>query len=102
MQRESAPDAKDLEEVRALNREKIKLENKNENLLISLRETYGRNIIRFLWVYFIFTALAIFISAFSLKAFNIPQPVLVALVGGTAVSVLGVVGTVAAGLFRPK
>lgn len=99
VQKESAPDTKDIEEVAALVLEKERAAIQNEWLLIELRERYGRNIIRFLWVYFFFTAACIIVTSYGV--YRVSETVLAALVGGTAVTVLGVVGTVAAGLFRP-
>jgi hypothetical protein len=72
--------------------------NENERLLINLRKKYGDTIVSFLWIYFIFTVNCILFSAIGLV--SIDPAVLAAIVGGTAVSVLGVVGTVAAGLFK--
>jgi hypothetical protein len=98
-------DPKDVEEIVALAIGKVRAEVSNELLLIKLREKYGRNIIRFLWVYFGFTSICILLNATQSMLFSatlsFSETVLAALVGGTAVSVLGVVGTVAAGLFRP-
>lgn len=96
---EKTPDAKDIKELVANEVAKAEVGLANEWLLVGLRKRYGHNIILFLWVYFAFTASAIVGS--SLGYVVIVDSVLVALIGGTAVSVLGVVGTVAAGLFKP-
>jgi hypothetical protein len=98
---ETAPDQNDLAELVAIEVAKKHAELENEWLLIGLRKSYGRNIIRFLWTYFIFACICMIVSAFHPWGFALPEGVQVALVGGTAVSVIGVVGTVAAGLFRP-
>ena len=56
--------------------------------------------IRFLWVYFVVAIGLICLDATSI--IELSDPVAAALIGGTAVSVLGVVGTVVAGLFKVK
>jgi hypothetical protein len=86
------------ERQEALQAEYQGLLNKNEKLLIELRQKYGDTIVKFLWVYFIFMINCVLFS--SIGFVSIDPLVLAAIVGGTAVSVLGVVGTVAAGLFR--
>lgn len=93
-------DQRALEEFVALyiRGEAIRVEN--DSILKTLRQVYGYCILIFLWVYFLFTAFCIIASAVKWKGIDIPSSVLAALVGGTAVSVIGVVGTVAAGLFR--
>lgn len=80
--------------------DKLALANDNERALINLRKSYGRNMIRFLWAYF-FVALGIVIAG-GAGWLTVAEPVSVALIGGTAVSVLGVVGTIVAGLFRVR
>jgi hypothetical protein len=90
-----------MEEIAQLNAERARAIVANEWMLIDLRKKYGKNIIRFMWVYFTFTAVVIVLVAFRAGGISLPENVLAALVGGTAVSVLGVVGTVAAGLFKP-
>lgn len=99
---DSGFDEQDVKELVALEIARVELELSNESALIKLRKRYGKNLIRFLWWYFIITVLLIVADALPLP-FELPEPVEVALVGGTAVGVLGVVGTIAAGLFRePK
>lgn len=98
---EKGPDEKDIREEISLEFERKAAAVANEWMLIDLRKKYGRNIIRFLWVYFLFSVVVIGADAFHAYGFALPESVLAAIVGGTAVSVLGVVGTVAAGLFRP-
>jgi hypothetical protein len=80
--------------------EKAQIANDNERALIGLRKSYGRNMVRFLWIYFIVAIGAVLASGAGWL--HLPDSVAVALVGGTAVSVLGVVGTIVAGLFRVK
>jgi hypothetical protein len=94
----TSPSATDIEEAVDYEVQKQINEIRNETLLIGLREKYGHNIIRFMWVYFCFTTAAIGLNA--AKIVQIDESTLNAMIGGTAVSVLGVVGTVAAGLFR--
>jgi hypothetical protein len=94
------PDLRDELEEKSLELARLRLKNANEQALIDLRKTYGTNMIRFLWVYFL-VAIAIIISG-GLGLLKVPESVSVALVGGTAVSVLGVVGTIVAGLFRVR
>lgn len=98
---ETAADAKDVTGFVQIEVAKKQAELRNEWLLIGLREKYGRNIIMFLWVYFVLAATMMIASAAHLFGFVLPENVQIALVGGTAVSVIGVVGTVAAGLFKP-
>lgn len=81
-----------------LDLDRARLTNDNERGLIDLRKTYGRNMIRFLWAYFVI-AIAI-VVADGCRWLSLPDTVLVSLIGGTAVSVLGVVGTIVAGLFK--
>lgn len=94
-----SPSQSDIEETVDYTLQKRLNEIRNEILLIGLREKYGHNIIRFMWTYFFITTLAI--SGNALRLIQIDESTLNAMIGGTAVSVLGVVGTVAAGLFRP-
>ncbi len=101
VRKETTPDAKDLAELVAIEIEKKRAELDNEYLLIGLRKSYGKNIIRFLWFYFGFAISGVAISAVHPFGISLPESVQIALIGGTAVSVIGVVGTVAAGLFRP-
>ena len=96
----TAPDDAYMEGIQALATEKAKAVVRNEWMLIELRKRYGNNIIGFLWVYFVVTMICVVASGFHILNFSLPEVVLASLVGGTAVSVLGVVGTVAAGLFR--
>ncbi|TGR84559.1 hypothetical protein EN866_33150 [Mesorhizobium sp. M2D.F.Ca.ET.223.01.1.1] len=98
---ETTPDKKDLQEEEDLERQKKLAHVKNEWMLIGLREKYGENIINFLWTYFVFAMAVLIFHAYHVGGFNLPESVLTAIVGATAVSVLGVVGTVAAGLFKP-
>jgi hypothetical protein len=101
VKRETAPDSKDIAEVVSIEVAKSRAVLDNELLLIGLRKSYGKNIIRFLWWYFAVTCVGLVISAIKPWGIALPEAVQIALVGGTAVSVIGVVGTVAAGLFRP-
>jgi len=98
---ERVPDEKDIAEEFDLDFEKKRAELRNEWMLIGLREKYGENIINFLWVYFVFAMSVLVFDAYHIGGFELPDIVLTAIVGATAVSVLGVVGTVAAGLFKP-
>lgn len=100
MQADSAPDAKDIEEIVRLELDRAELTNENERTLIGLRKSYGRNMIRFLWFYFV-VAMGMVLAA-GLGWLTLSESVTVALIGGTAVSVLGVVGTIVAGLFRVR
>jgi len=94
-----APDSKDIEEMLRLELDRGALLNENERTLIELRKKLGKNLIRFLWSYFAVSTVLIVADSLPL-AFQLPEGVAVALIGATAVSVLGLVGTVAAGLFR--
>jgi hypothetical protein len=96
---DSAPDSKDLEEIIRLEIDKYSLLNENERTLINLRKNLGKNLIRFLWTYFGVSTVLIIADSLPIP-FHLPPGVAVALIGATAVSVLGLVGTVAAGLFR--
>jgi len=79
--------------------DKAALLNENERTLITLRKRLGTNLIVFLWLYFLVSTALIVADSLELP-FKLPDGVAVALIGATAVSVLGLVGTVAAGLFR--
>lgn len=100
VQADAAPDDKDIEEIARLELDRAALNNENERTLIGLRKSYGRNMIRFLWVYFVVALGLVTLSGCGWLA--LPESVAVALIGGTAVSVLGVVGTIVAGLFRVR
>jgi hypothetical protein len=96
-------DENDLGEIIRAEIDRAKLENENETELIALRKKFGKNLIDFLWRYSIVALLVVIVDGIDGVPFNVPENVSVALVGGTAVAVLGVVGTIAAGLFRaPK
>lgn len=96
-------DENDLGEVVRAEIDRAKLENENEIALIDLRKKFGKNLINFLWRYSIITLLVVIVDGIAIIPFDVPENVAIALVGGTAVAVLGVVGTIAAGLFRaPK
>lgn len=99
VQADVAPDSKDIEEMVRLELDKAALLNENERALINLRKTLGKNLIRFLWCYFGLSTALIIADALPL-AFELAEGVALALIGATAVSVLGLVGTVAAGLFK--
>lgn len=99
---ETEPDEKDIKEEAAYERAKRRMHIQNEALLLDLRNKYGRGLLRFMWSYSVVTLILLILDAYQVFGFNLPDEVLVALVGGTAVSVLGVVGTIAAGLFRVK
>lgn len=99
--RERAPDQRDQLEVARLEFERERIKVSNERLFLGLREKYGNNIIRFLWVYSACAFLLILADGFGWWGFDMPDAAIVALISGAAVSALGVVGTVAAGLFKP-
>lgn len=99
VQADTAPDSKDIEEMVRLELDKAALLNENERALIDLRRNLGKNLIRFLWCYFGLSMVLIIADALPLT-FELEKEVALALIGATAVSVLGLVGTVAAGLFK--
>lgn len=99
-ERKQQPDEHDIDEQRTYERSKRQFDLQNETLFLNLRGRYGRSVLLFMWVYSAFVAIILVLEALPLAFFDLPTAVLVALVGGTAASVLGVVGTVAAGLFR--
>lgn len=101
VRKERIPDTKDIQEEANLEAERKLAHLANEWLLIDLRKKYGRNIINFMWVYFVFAGVTLTLHGFNILGFSLPDIALAAIVGATAVSVLGVVGTVAAGLFKP-
>jgi len=98
---EPEPDEKDALEKRDLEAERKALRLANEHLFLGLRQHYGTNIIRFLWAYSAVALGLILLDGYAIFGFDIPNAAIVALISGAAVSVLGVVGTVAAGLFKP-
>lgn len=108
VEQESRVSSEDIALKERLEREKANIDlersqlfNDNERALIDLRKSYGNNMISFLWSYF--TVAMVFIAADAVSStWSMPDGVAVALVGGTAVSVLGVVGTIVAGLFKVK
>lgn len=100
-QKEKEADEKDIEEEVEIEADYKYAKRANEHLFLGLREKYGNNIIRFLWSYSFFALFLIIFDGFSIWGFSIPDNAIVALISGAAVSALGVVGTVAAGLFKP-
>ena len=86
--------------MREIDLDRARLVNDNERALIDLRKSYGHNMISFLWSYF--TVAMVLIAVDAVTLWDLPEGVAVALIGGTAVSVLGVVGTIVAGLFQVR
>lgn len=75
------------------------LNNKKQDR--ELRKKYADMIFRYLLSYSIFCAVVLLSQAIVPNKFSLPDNVLVALVGGTAVAVVGLVGWVVRGLFKP-
>lgn len=107
VEREQTESVEDVAFAKALDLDKAKIDlekhqlaNDNEKALIDLRKSYGQNMIRFLWVYFAVAMVTVILDGAGIL--KLPPEVIVALIGGTAVSVLGVVGTIVAGLFRVR
>jgi len=83
--------------------EKLKTQTIEARQLISARQDYAKNIKIFMWFFGILYFVTLFLSGFEFIPFNLPTTVLATLSGATTASVLGVVGAVAAGLFKaPK
>jgi hypothetical protein len=90
----------DLEKV-ALERDHLKedLENKRQDR--QLRKDYANKIFSYLTFYSIFCAFTLISQGMNTAKFSLPDNVLVALVGSTAVAVVCLVGWVVKGLFKP-
>lgn len=100
-ERDTAPDEQDIQEQARLEADRNLLKLQNQHLFLGLRRKYGNNIVRFLWIYSFVALALIVLDGFGAYGFDIPDSAVVALIGGAAASALGVVGTVAAGLFKP-
>ena len=68
----------------------------------NLRGQYAGKIIRFLYYYSIVVMTLLLLDGWQVKGFSLPDTVLLALAGSTAVSSIGLVGFVAKGLFPQK
>lgn len=64
-----------------------------------LRARYAKAVYFYLVIYSSFAGLVVLLSGFNICGFLLPSSVLTALVGSTAVSAIGLVATVVAGLF---
>lgn len=90
---------------------KLQNENAELELNIELKKQYSNNIFAFMCVWTIFVFIIIFLDAFTYTpektsllyekdiSFDISDNVLVTLIGGTTISVIGLVGFVIQGLF---
>ncbi len=94
-----APDSKDISEQIRLELDRVNIENRNLLTLTELRRIVGRHLISFMWVYFSVSIVMLLLNGFHPNGFALPSGVGLALVGGTAVSIIGVVGTLVSGLF---
>ncbi|MHA7872528.1 MAG: hypothetical protein ACX939_09285 [Hyphococcus sp.] len=100
---EQRPDSLDLEEERQLKYAYNQIALRDAYELIGTRKKIGETLRHFLWAAFAFSVVATTCSGLNVgwfQYFSLPPEVLVTLFGTTAVSALGAVGAVAAGLFR--
>ncbi len=88
-------------------REQNTLENaKNELKIgemrqaIELRNTFGKQIFWYLWMFSGFCGVILVLQGFGLFGFKLDTSVVVTLVGGTAASAFGLISVVLAGLFK--
>lgn len=99
--------AKDREEQAALASDHAKAaldglreDNRNKKANRRLRWRYARWVFCYLVIYSIFSAILILLHGFNIFGFNLPEVVLGALVGSTAVAAIGLVASVVSGLFK--
>ncbi len=81
---------------RSLEKEQLKDIISNRNL----REEYAKKVLRFLYIYCAVVVTLLILQGFHIYNFKLADLVVVTLVGGTAISVIGLVGFVIRGLFR--
>lgn len=100
-------DSKDKQEVATLSHARTRAEiarisESNFDLRVNrrMRRDYGRAVFIYLVAYSIFAAVVIVLSGWKIGGFELPQVVLAAIVGSTAVSAIGLVGIVVTGLFK--
>ncbi len=79
--------------------DKGKEELENIKLDRNLRKKYAGRVWGFLVAYLIIVVVILFLSGFSIYGFKLPDMVLIALVGSTAVAAIGLVRIIAKGLF---
>jgi hypothetical protein len=101
-----APDRQDELETKAL-REREEIHGLRETRTDRranrvLRFRYARAVYRYLVWYSIGSAALVLLDGFDFTHFHLPEIALAAIVGGTAVSAIGLVGFVVQGLFRPR
>lgn len=97
-----APDARYEEELDAFDRAHIEYLNECVEHLRnfrSLRKTYANRVYWFMIIWNLFVGFVVLAQGFGIGGFHLSTTVLTTLVGGTTVSVLGLVGFVVKGLF---
>ncbi len=77
----------------------IRQRNRDRRANRVLRGNYAKNVFRYLIFYSVFVAFVLLLAGFKVCGFRLSEDVLFALVGSTAVSAIGLVATVVAGLF---
>ncbi len=65
-----------------------------------LRGSFSRQILAYLYAFSLFCGACILLQGFHIAGFNLENPVLLTLVGGTAASAFGLVSVVLNGLFN--
>ena len=90
----------DLEKV-ALERDHLKEDLANKQQDRQLRKDYANKIFSYLMYYSLFCAFVLISQATNATKFSLPDNVLVVLVGSTAISIIGLVGWIVKGLFKP-
>lgn len=88
------------QEIRKVGLEGLREDNRNKKANRRLRWRYAKWVFRYLVTYSIFAAIIVVLHGFGIGGFVLPDIVLGALVGSTAVSAIGLVAAVVSGLFK--
>ena len=102
IQDKGQPDSLDTLEKSKLDDDRLREDIENLRSDRKLREKYADAIMQFLQCYSISVGFFIVLSGFSAWGFTLPEPVLISLVGSTAIAAIGLVGFIAKGLFGNK
>lgn len=80
--------------------EEIRQKNKDRKSNRKLRQKYATSVMRYLVGYSVFVAIILMLNGFNVFCFQLPENVLVYLVGSTAAAAIGLVFAVTNGLFK--
>jgi hypothetical protein len=88
------------EEKQEFDREQAELEKAQLVQQLRLRESFGKAILIYFWVFSAFCAAVILLQGFHIRGFALETTPLTTLIGGTAASAFGLVSVVLTGLFN--